>query len=334
MPPAAARLCLRVERFLLDELGFAPRGQELILAYSGGADSSALFYLLMALAPRLGFKLSLAHLDHALRPESGLEAHAALALAQTHGLEHYIQRTDTAALARTLKTGAEEAGREARLRFLRGLRDAAPRRWMVFAHQLDDLAEDMLMRLLRGTGWPALAGMTALDRRQRLLRPLLMTSRAEVEDFLRGLGAPWLDDPMNRENAFLRNRVRLDILPLFLRENPSFLKTMAGLHRMARLDAGLFQSLLRPAAARVQDGFIPRAALQGLDKALRLRLYKMELDKLGRGQVLRPSLLRLDQAWEQKKSGALIQFPGGKSARVEADGIRLAPNLGKEPQGF
>ena len=331
IPPAAARFCLGVERFLLKECGLDPAGLELVLAYSGGADSSALLHVLLTLSPRLNFRLSLAHLDHALRPDSGRDLLAAEELARSHGLACYTHRTDVPALAAELNIGKEEAGRVARQRFLRSVRDERPERWLVYAHQLNDLAEDVLMRLIRGSGWPALGGMAALDRRERLCRPLLLTGRAAIENFLHSLNLRWADDPLNQDQAFLRNRVRAEILPLFLRENPSFLQAVAGLHRLASLDARFFQELLAPyqemgmpLAGSDRASMLPSAALRGLDQALRLRLYKTRLEALGPGQPLLPGLLALDRAWRHKRTGAVIQFPGRKSAHLEPEGIRFS----------
>ncbi|MCL1916212.1 MAG: tRNA lysidine(34) synthetase TilS [Desulfovibrionaceae bacterium] len=326
LPAPEARFCLEVERFIVEECGLNVAGLELTLAYSGGADSSALFYVLLALAPRLGFTLSLAHLDHALRPDSHRDLQAALELAQDHGLTCHNRRIAVAALAEERKIGKEEAGRAARLDFLRSLRDAAPERWIVYAHQLNDLAEDILMRLIRGGGWPALGGMAALDRKERLLRPLLFTERTKIEAFLRALGLGWIEDPLNRDTAFLRNRVRAEILPLFLRENPSFLEAAAGMRRLAGLDSEYFQGLLAPhLPTHPEDqSLLLSSLLRGLDKALRLRLYKARLEALGPGQPLLNNLLALDRAWQKKKTGALFQFPGRKNARLEPEGISFS----------
>ncbi len=337
MPQPAAKLCLDVEKFITQELGFDPAGKELTLAFSGGADSKALFYILLALAPRLGFTLSLAHLDHALRAESASELKAAEALAQGFGLAHYTTRVDVAALSAGLKLGKEEAGRVARLQFLQSLKNSNPQRWIVYGHQLNDLAEDVLMRLVRGTGWPSLGGMQGLDEKHRVLRPLLLTSRADIENFLdslktappQGWGAEkfnWIDDPLNHDQAFLRNRMRAKILPLLLEENPSFLESIADLWRLAAFDGELFAHLLKgknktDAAAALS---LPHAALADLPKALRLRLYKERLEALGPGQPLLRNLLNLDRAWEKRKSGTVIQFPGHKSARVERGEIKFS----------
>lgn len=330
LPKEAARLVMDVEKFMSREIGFDAGGKELVLAFSGGADSKALFYILLAMAPRMGFKLALAHLDHALRDSSADEAEAAKALAESYGLECYSSRVDVGAVSKSLKLGKEEAGRVARLEFMEHLKRKAAKegidRWIVFAHQLNDLAEDVLMRLLRGTGWPALGGMQAIDGPRRHLRPLLLTSRTEIETFLEQIKAEWINDPMNEDPAYLRNRVRGKIMPLMLEENPSFLKSVADLWRLAGLDNELYTGLLKQVSAKPEpDGLtLPHAMLGGLPKALRLRAYKKTLESIGPGQPLLQNLFALDRAWADKKGGAELQFPGNKKARIVRGAIKFS----------
>jgi tRNA(Ile)-lysidine synthase len=333
LDPNSARLCLSIEKFLLEESDFSPQGKELILAYSGGADSKALFFILLALRPRLRFTLALAHLDHAFRASSAEELEAARLLAEEYALPFYGKRLDAPApanLKSARKMGLEEAGRLARQQFfteirnLPGLRAGIPQsgaeRWIVTGHQLNDLAEDILMRLLRGGGWPALGGMRAVDAKNHLLRPLLLTPRKKLEDFLLNLKQDWLRDPMNDDQTFLRNRVRAKILPLFLQENPAFLKTCAELWRLARLDQTLFEQDLR-LALPVGGKLMSDAALRTMPKALRLRAYKQLLEQSGPGQPLLRNLLALDKAWEKRRYGATTQFPGRKTVQVSPQGL-------------
>lgn len=331
LPKDAARLCLDVEKFITRELAFNASGKELVLAFSGGADSKALFYILLALAPRLDFTLSLAHLDHSLRDSSSDEAAAARTLAESYGLPFYGSKVDVGAVSKSLKLGKEEAGRVARLEFMEHLKRKGAKegveRWIVFAHQLNDLAEDVIMRLVRGTGWPALGGMQAIDEARHHLRPLLLTGREEIENFLSSLKADWIDDPMNEDPAYLRNRVRSRIIPLLLEENPSFLRSVGDLWRLAGWDGELYTGLLKQVNAKPEaDGLtLEHAALGALPKALRLRAYKKALEALpGPGQPLLSNLLALDRAWADKKGGSELQFPGSKKARVIRGAIKFS----------
>jgi hypothetical protein len=125
---------------------------------------------------------------------------------------------------------------------------------------------------------------------------------------------------MNDDQAFLRNRVRAKILPLFLQENPAFLETCADLWRMARLDQTLFEQDPRLAIPAVGK-LMPDAALRAMPKALRLRAYKRLLEQNGPGQPLLRNLLALDKAWENRRYGANTQFPGRKTVQVSPQGL-------------
>src|SRR5690606_24695733 len=138
---------------------------------SGGPDSMALLHGAARLVARgeRAWQLGVAHLDHALRPESGADARFVAEAAAALGLRLETRRVDVAALARSTGTSIEEAGREARYAFLAELAGADG--FVATAHTLDDLVETVLLNLLRGTGLAGVAGIPA--RRDRVVRPLL-----------------------------------------------------------------------------------------------------------------------------------------------------------------
>ncbi len=325
LSPWGAHLCLRVEAFLRSQAGEFPPGSPLVLALSGGLDSTALLLILRLLAKRLDITLAAVHLDHGLRPESSLDAQAVQALCEATGTPCRVQASNVAALAREWSTGIEDAGRRARYALLQEERTALGAFAVVTAHQLDELAEDALMRLTRGAGWPALGGMRAFDPARAVVRPLLLTPKGHLRRLLEECGVSWREDPSNTDPAFLRNRVRAEILPLFVRENPDFLNTVAELWRQARTDENHWETeLLAITSGLEAQGFkyfLPNTLLLGASPALRLRLYKRFVEQLGPGQPLADGLHGLDAAWREGRPGRRFQFPGGKEALVEPDGI-------------
>ncbi len=343
LPPKEARLCLEVERFLLeglwDELEAELSGGKILVAFSGGVDSTALLLVLRCLAPRLGFSLVAAHLNHNLRPEASGDARAALACCQELDIPCVAGSEDVAGYAREQRVGLEEAGRELRYRFLEQARLEFKAQFVVTAHTLDDLAEDQLMRLLRGTGWPALGGMNGYDPARRLLRPLLMTSKDRLKELALTLEVPWREDETNRDLSFLRNRVRHEILPLFLRENPGFLDSATGLWRLARLDAEYWSERMAALSSRGPKNdvevssrevptdvetntiLLPDELLREAHSALRLRMFKQSLELFGKGQPLLENLLKLERTWNRGGVGKVFQFPGGKTAEIIREGI-------------
>ncbi|BBD07630.1 tRNA lysidine(34) synthetase TilS [Desulfovibrio ferrophilus] len=328
MPPTAAHFCLDVERFLREEPGLDLSGSTIVCAYSGGVDSAVLLTVLNALAPRLGCTVHAAHLDHGLRPESAAEAKHALAFCTALGVPGTARRVDVGARCPN-GTGIEEAARKARYNFLTSVQAETGARFIAMGHHLNDLAEDVLMRLTRGSGWPQLGGMRCFDPERGLIRPLLMTPRADIEALARELSLPWVEDASNQDPAYQRNRMRHSLLPLFLKENPNFLQSVASLWRSSRQDREFFDAEVQKQLKTLADPtFLPRPHLTELPAALRLRLYKACLEALGPGQPLADSLNRLETAFTSGEGGKTIQFPGNKQAKVNARGIdfSIEPN--------
>lgn len=324
LPSRAARFCLAVERFCGQDISLDLSGISLVVAYSGGADSKALLLALHFLAPRFGLRaLHAAILDHGLRAESAAEVAQADALCQRYGIACHTEKADVAAYARERGIGLEAAGRDCRLAFLERVRRNTGSGWVAVGHQLNDLAEDALMRMTRGAGWPALAGMAAVVEESRVIRPLLLTPRSAIEQFLRDIGETWMTDAMNEDGAYFRNRVRMEFVPLFMRENPAFLDTVAERWRMARQDAAwLRDELERIHPVGRDDGlFLSPEMLRVLPASLRLRKYAAILAGLGRGQATAVLLQALDAAWLRNEGGKTIQFPGGRSAVIRQGGI-------------
>ncbi len=333
LPRAQARLCLSVEHFLLEQLEQASalpapaqqyplRGACLLVGCSGGADSTALLLILHYLAPRLGCTVAAMHVDHSLRAESIQEAEFVKKICQKLGRRFFYERRDIKTEATEQHCGTEEVGRRARYAFFAHTASTISQPWICTGHQAGDLQEDILMRLLRGTGWPALGGMVAVDISRRLIRPLLVTSKDTLTNFLQDIGCPWCEDSSNTSHAFTRNRVRHMILPYLQQENPALHESCSDLWRLARIDQEYWNSILPPLPP-LHNGimFLCRTVLSALHKAVRLRLYKKVLDSLGAGQVLQASLLNLETAWYANIGGKRVQFPGRKEAQITKGGI-------------
>ena len=183
------------------------------------------------------------------------------------------------------------------------------------------------MRLVRGSGWPGLGGMKAVDPARRLLRPLLGTPRAELEAFLRSLGVDWIEDASNRSDAFRRNRMRNHVIPLLKAENPSFSRSTRTLWELAREDEHYWNEVLAPVFAQLREEngslLLPRAAFVSLPRAARLRVYAGLFHRFGRGQAQSETLFRLDEAAVSSRSRKVFQFPGGVCITTDGDGVLM-----------
>ncbi|HXE74790.1 MAG TPA: tRNA lysidine(34) synthetase TilS [Candidatus Xenobia bacterium] len=212
-------LAHRVEQAIRRGELLAP-GMRVACACSGGADSVALVRLLYELKDKLGLRLLVAHLNHQLRgAEANADEEFVRRLAERLEIEFIVRREDVGARAKKEKVNLEEAGREARLDFFASLITAGKADAVAVAHTLDDQAETVLTRLVRGAGTRGLAGIYPVvepvpgAKSGRLVRPLLGVRRAELRDYLDALQQPWREDASNRDRNRLRNRIRLKLLP-------------------------------------------------------------------------------------------------------------------------
>lgn len=192
-----------------------PEGAGLLVAVSGGADSTALLVGLHSVAPEFGLALAAAHLHHGLR---GADADADLAhvraLCDRLGLPLVSARWDCRARMRRAGLSGEAGLRALRRRFLRAAARRAGAAAIATAHTADDQLETLLMRLARGTGLAGLGGMR--PRHGAWHKPLLGATRHEVESDLGAARLAWREDASNADRAWLRNRIRHDVVPALL----------------------------------------------------------------------------------------------------------------------
>jgi tRNA(Ile)-lysidine synthase len=251
-----------------------PTSGRVILAVSGGADSTALLVLAQRWRRRRtrGPELVAATIDHGLRPGSRSEAKAVGALARRLGVQHEILSWRGA----KPKTGIEAAARAARYRLLGDLARRLGAEAVATAHTLDDQAETVLMRLAAGSGPAGLAGMRPRDGRHGivLLRPFLAVRKARLVATLARAGVAWVDDPMNADPAFARVRLRAAGAVL-AREGLTAERLSRFAARMARFEEAV-AAAVETARARVADpqrsGHLDGRALLAVPEEIALRL--------------------------------------------------------------
>jgi tRNA(Ile)-lysidine synthase len=325
LAPRWAHFCLGVCSFLQGELDLDVQGKTILLAASRGVDSTALILWAYMTQARLKTQVNVAHLHHGLRPEADTEADSLRHLCSSLSLKLYYGRTNASVYAKRQSLGLEEAGRILRYRFLVQTARKTGAHYLLTAHHLNDLAEDVLLRLIRGTGWPALAGMSAWVQKLHLVRPFLLTPKQDLTDFVQACGQDWLEDASNQDLSFTRNRIRHQILPLFFQENPGFLGQTADLWRQAQTDASYWdqklQECIKSEPQLPQGILLPAERLKSLHPAQRLRWYRNVLDRLGPGQALAGNLFRLDRAWREHNWHKCFQFPGNKEIQVTPQGL-------------
>ncbi len=234
-----------------------PDGARVVLAVSGGPDSMALLHLAVRAARGTGWRLTVAHLDHGLRPESAADASFVSDASATLGLAVEVRRTDVAALAAERGDGLEEAGRVARYGLLGSLLAAGPPGGVAMTgHTLDDQAETVLLHLARGTGLAGLAGIAA--RHGSVVRPLLGLRRAALRAALDEAGISYRLDGSNADTRFGRNRARADLVPVLESLHPGAAASVARAARFAADDGAALDAVAAAALAerRSPDGWV------------------------------------------------------------------------------
>lgn len=227
-------------------------GDPVLVAVSGGVDSIVLLYILNKLRPEYDLSLAVAHFDHAIRPDSACDAEFVKELAQSLRLQCYTERGDVPAYAQAHKLSLEVAARQLRYQFLRKIAKTYKFAKIALGHTLNDQAETLLMRLLRGAGLEGLAGIPPVRPATSgvcYVRPLIECSREQIEAFAKTKNLQWREDPTNTDTTIVRNRIRHELIPLLRGYNHTVLQSLG---RTSRLLAQAAQHLQSEAEKTLQ----------------------------------------------------------------------------------
>ena len=213
----------------LRSYGMVQPGDKVICAVSGGADSMALLWCMYLLRDKLSISLEAAHFNHGLRGgESDEEEAFVRRFCDRFDIPLHVGRGQV----QPGKKGLEAAARDARYGFFQTLEGK-----VATAHTADDNAETVLLHLVRGTGLKGLGGISPV--RGKYIRPMLNVTRRQVLAFLEEYCISHVEDSSNSTDAFLRNRLRHDVLPLLQRENPRIAENLSAMAQRLRLDEQL-----------------------------------------------------------------------------------------------
>jgi tRNA(Ile)-lysidine synthase len=297
----------------------------LVVAVSGGADSTALLLLLSDLAPQLGLDLHVAHFDHRLRPRaSAQDAQFVADLAQRRGATIRIGRAEQ-------PPKSEDEARELRYAFLRrAARDVGATR-IATGHTRDDQAETVLLHATRGSGLAGLAGMRPL--RDDIVRPLLAIGRADTEAVCRDAKIKACEDRSNADPKFARNRIRHRVLPELERINP---QARAALARLADAAADA-ADVTRTAAEQSLDAATTRGAiaLDRLDAAVRDDALAVAWTRATGRSLAAKHRAALATLASSRDGSASLDLPGGRAVREYAllrIEIGAPPTAGPAPE--
>lgn len=297
-------------------------GSRILVGVSGGVDSIYLLYQLY----QTGQSVSAAVFDHGLRPEAAEECRFVKAFCEEREIPCFCGKADVSGYAAENGLGIEEAARRLRYRFLFQTAAEQGCAAVATAHHANDQAETVLMHILRGTGTDGLSGMrpyelpNAFSETIPLIRPLLEMTRKEIEKAALEAGLTWCEDCSNRDPAFTRNRIRLDLIPRLEADyNPQIVRSLCRLAETAAADKevldGDCDGILRYAAFRLFDEGAEwsRNVYRSVPEGLRLRMLRMVLSrmKVDQSDIGYLNLKEADKFFVNARYNQRIPFSGG-----------------------
>lgn len=320
---------------LAAEYGMFQPGSTVILAVSGGRDSMTLLHWAASNAQRWGVSLAVGHYHHGMRGQAAdRDADRVSSWCARHNIPFRADQGDVYGESRRRGRGVEEVGRELRYAFLERLADELGASAIATAHNADDNAETLLLHLVRGTGLQGLTGIP--PRRGRLVRPLLTTTRAQIDAYVAHYAIPYGDDCTNEDDGYARNRIRHQVTPVLESLNPRYVESAAQAAGLLRrdndyLNAQAAQLLM---IARTCDGGILMEAkfLAGRPFPIASRAVRQMLTRITGKTEFRQAHLQavLDLVASPDPSGE-VSLPYGVTARRLYRDLLLTVNTGPGP---
>ena len=338
MPLSSNTLEKRVSSFIR-EYGLLSGGEKVLVAVSGGPDSVCMLHALNNLRETLDIQLHIAHLDHGLRgDESAADAGYVGSLAASLGIPATIEKKDVDQWREKRRTSLEEAAREVRYRFLERVARQVGARRVAVGHTRDDQVETTLMHLLRGSGIQGLRGLKAAapipygdgEDGVWVIRPLLEVTRQETGAYCTAYSLNPCIDTSNEQVRFLRNRIRLELIPLLRQYNADIDSALVRLADLAGEDADFMdeQAAAVCGAAVTSEGYltcVDSGKLRSLPLALQRRVFRIVLEQ-SYGSLRDIEAAHVDSLVRLlfSNTGRSVNLPGGTVVANERNRMVIA----------
>lgn len=308
-----------------------PEGGRILVALSGGADSVSLVHYLARNSQKLDITVGAAHYIHGIRPEDAeRELMLVNSLCKNLGIELSVGRGDVPSYAKANGMGLEEAARELRYEFLRQTAREKGFDLIATAHNRGDQAETVIFNLTRGSGLSGISGI-AKDTSD-LIRPLLGTSRADIEEYCRENHLDFAVDPTNADVRYSRNMIRHEVMPLLKGLNPQAEEAIVFASEAAALADDYIKM---QAAALVKEAEMLRKDIQAQHPALHHYMLALLLERAGgsgRSLTRKNSRAIMELIVSDKASGH-INVGGGFECAVSYDKVFFEKEWVEEPDG-
>ena len=333
-----AALVFEIKR-ILKRHRLIDQGETVIVGVSGGPDSMALLHILSFLHSHVPCTPVAVYVDHGLRPhETPAEIELVRSVAATLDLACEVIPVATRSLAESEKLSLEHAARELRYQALRGCASQYGAGRIAVAHTADDQAEELLLRLLRGSGRKGLAGMQLQEN--EVIRPLLQTSKRQILAYLHEHDISYCLDSSNEDQRFLRNRIRHTLLPLLENEfDPGIRKALLKTASNLREDEDYLEAETKRVWPQVFDKentehgnpvyVLVRAVFNMLHPCLQRRLVERLLWQLG-SQAQYTHILAVLQAAATGRTGSELHLSQGLRVEIARETLEFSFPRGKK----
>ncbi len=267
--------------FMKRWLMLPPGGGIMLCAVSGGRDSMCLLHYLYSVSASCGFTVAAGHFNHAMRPEADSDEQFVRNFCAERDIPFYTEKAPVYEKAQEWKLSVEETGRHLRYEFLSRTAETIGAASVATAHHKDDNAETVLLNLLRGSGSEGLGGIPPV--RGIFIRPLLETSRAEIEAYCAEHGIGHVEDSTNYDTHYARARLRHELWPQLEGINQNLTETLSRTAALLRSESGYLDEL---AAERLpcEGTTLPLETLHQAPEVLRRRMVRLMLNRLRTGK--------------------------------------------------
>lgn len=278
-------MLLKKVRKTIEKYSMLKKGDRVLVAVSGGPDSIALLNILYELREEYNLKLMVVHLNHGLRgKESDRDEKFVRRMAERLNLKCYSKRIKPGALKEN-GVSPEESARRARYKYFEQLIQRLHCDRIALGHNADDQAETVLMRFIRGSGLKGLGGIPPVRKKGMIIRPLIESSRKEIEEFLKTRNITYVIDSTNQSKNFLRNRYRHELIPFIEKNlNPRLKKSLVRMAEIFRRDEELINKKIKPRGSfykKNNEGIVIKLNLfKRLSKGKKLRIIMRVIEDL------------------------------------------------------
>ncbi len=301
----------------IEKFGLFRKGERVLLGISGGLDSVALLEVLYLLRKDYELTLFVSHYDHKIRKDSVEDALFVYKLCKERGIPFFYSSAPVPAYAKREKLSLEMAGRELRYNLWFRLAKKHDFQKIVLAHHLDDLAEEIFMKLIRGTGKRGLAGIP-IKREDLIVRPFLFLTKEEIRKFALERGLKWREDYTNQDLRFLRNKIRHILIPFLEKNfNKNIKKSIKKTALIIAEEEELIEELAKEKFEKIKiqidrNWGLKVHELKQISPALRRRLYFVIFQKVGIPvfRITYNHLENLENLVVKRKKGP-VYLPGG-----------------------